>query len=553
MEESNFNMFDPKTLQIPCSDSNLPPHIFSLRTREYDYRLIDRQDCTELFSNINIYFDGEYYVADLPPGFKLYAGTLAQDHMLMYTYASIKMISQYQPMRLLLKPEDFQSSGPSWFGGRKIATYYAKDKRCSECIYAFKTTRKTTMLVLPNIYNLVKLAINTIKRNGEFRNYYYAFTGLEKFVNVVLSSYNDSKDESLSKDTKWLEQDNLEWLTPSYISKLNYNKELITRRSEGSADYLMSIEIKKMYANVYNGYISPFINNGGIRFHEEVMMSNPNQDLMRDFSDPIDIYNEKILQGPVLKSFIAEMDIKVSNDNTQWDYTVWSLLYAEKLLERYGLSRYLNITSDDRRYISFITLVLRHPHSPIIEDLARELKVTLDPIRWNILDMVSKRYHEFEEIVREVSINPTDYVIDKRPFMYRGFKIDRPHCNDYKRNYRDYCLSELDRNLNIQATEKLSDMFKRYHSGLTSLEFSTLLVVSIAHVLGLIPYGTGRITVYSGPHNLYKINAKSQYFPILNRYRTAYGTPQRATIMRKFGVNLGELAIQNKLSELPKD
>jgi hypothetical protein len=196
---------------------------------------------------------------------------------------------------------------------------------------------------------------------------------------------------------------------------------------------------------------------------------------------------------------------------------------------------------------------LRHPHSPIIEDLARELKVTLDPIRWNILDMVSKRYHEFEEIVREVSINPTDYVIDKRPFMYRGFKIDRPHCNDYKRNYRDYCLSELDRNLNIQATEKLSDMFKRYHSGLTSLEFSTLLVVSIAHVLGLIPYGTGRITVYSGPHNLYKINAKSQYFPILNRYRTAYGTPQRATIMRKFGVNLGELAIQNKLSELPKD
>jgi hypothetical protein len=315
----------------------------------------------------------------------------------------------------------------------------------------------------------------------------------------------------------------------------------------------MSIEIKKMYANVYNGYISPFINNGGTRFHEEVMMSNPNQDLVRDFSDPIDIYNEKILQGPVLKSFIAEMDIKVSNDNTQWDYTVWSLLYAEKLLERYGLFRYLNITPDDRRYISFITLVLRHPHSPIIEDLTRELKVTLDPIRWNILDMVSKRYHEFEEIVREVSINPIDYVIDKRPFMYRGFNIDMPHCNDYKRNSRDYCLSELDRNLNIQATEKLSDMFKRYHSGLTSLEFSTLLVVSIAHVLGLIPYGTGRITVYGGPHNLYKINARSQYFPILNRYRTAYGTPQRATIMRKFGVNLGELAIQNKLSELPKD
>jgi len=469
----------------------------------------------------------------MPAGSKVYAGTLAQDEMLLHSFGSVILNSR--------APDDFpdhiyQNTGPSWFGGQKEASLYAFLKGCPECIYVFTLKEDTNLIVLPNAYNLAKLV-------------FMFSTGREEDDEVVDGLYEmfpglDQLIEDLTQSGEYyMRKDPVRWLTIEMVQKSHFN---IKRLSHGDVDFGVSYRLMQLFKDYklkYSGYMAPAIKkvDSGF-FHEEVMFFNPYTTLERDVSDPLDASNTavKMSAGPALQEFRKKLETRGRlDDNTQWDYTVWSLLYAEKVLARYRRSDFLNLDSSDARFIAFATLV--HEVYDGYEELARELGVTLDHPRREILLMVHRRYDQFEDIVDLVAENPEEYIQDSGSYL---FNVEIPPCDDFReQQFVDKCNAELIRDMRVFPKDKLLSLLDDYFRDLNPLQLTTLVIVSIAHVLGMTPYGRGRVTTYGGSKDLKNLVASSQYFPINNQYRSAKGSPERSMTMRKIGIMLGQITL----------
>ncbi len=516
-------LYDQKILRVSCDDRNTV-------------------NCTDLFLQTEVTFDGRFYVAKIPAGTKFYTGTLAQDEMLVHSFGTVMLKGGLDISDVGIQvngPDQFpsqlyQETGPSWFGGKRDASMYASLKNCSECVYVYTLKRDAIFLVLPNAYNLAKLffAFLTNKEEGICEGLCEIFPGLDKLIEKLVQT-----PEYINRKTP------LNWMKIDLIKSIGYD---IRRMSYGEIDFYVSVAIKKLFEQTtikYDGYMAPSTKKvDSTMFHEEVMLFNPYTTLDRDFTNPIDASNTavKFSTGPILQAFRERLEnTGLPNDNTQWAYTVWSLLYAEKLIERFKMQQFLNLDSTDTRFIAFATLV--HEISDDYEELARELGVTLDQSRREIIKLVQSRFDHFEDIVHEVNKNPSDYFTDSNEYL---FNVEIPYCEDFREpKLVSKCNDELSRDMKIYPKEKLTSLIERYYGDLNRLQLETLLIVSIAHVLGRTPYGRGRVTKYDGSLHLKNLVASSHYFPINNQYRVALGSPKRSMIMRKIGIIIGQIAL----------
>lgn len=539
-----MELYNPAILHIPCVDDD-------------DYQ------CTEIFSDGQMSFDGNFYVYTMPAGKKVFAGSLAQDHMLLHTFSTGFLFTVEGPDNI---PEEiFHRTGPSWFGGYNVASIYSRMKECPECVYVFTLKRDVTLIVLSNAYNLAKIAFEI--SDGNFH--------LEEDDETDEANDEDT-DDGTDEDETFAERAARElsrqrqvpllyrmfpgleelysrlapfkkgsnWLTPILVEE-QMRGLVINRVSNGPLDFNFSVGLM-MYLRDnnlnYSGYMSPSFSN---TFHEEVMFLNPYEVLTRDFTDPRDASNAavRVTQGPVLQRYSDQLSQKKERGQggTVWAHTVWALLYAEKIISRYR--KVVNLDGIDSRFIAFATLVHEVPN----EELASELGVPLDDERRRILRMTADRYPEFEKIVNRVASDPGSYVIFDREKLSMGiYDIDHPPCEDF-RDSEDarYCEKKLTEELTIKMGPKLAVLFNNYSEGMSKLAVITLLVVSMAHVLGLTPYGRGRVSRHGGSLLLRNLVASSHYFPINNQYQSDVGSPDRSNLMRRVGIAIGDMCIRS--------
>lgn len=347
---------------------------------------------------------------------------------------------------------------------------------------------------------------------------------------------------------------NLQWLTPKLVEECGFK---IARNSEYRNDFDTSFGLLQYFMSrksKYRGYVSPTMKSSYGNFHEEIMIFNPPSVLKRNYSDPQDASNKAdiITPGPVLQAFQKRLDISRNKDinqwdNTRWDYTVWTLLYTEKIIERYKQHKFLNLSPSDTRFIAFVALI--HEGSDDYEDLARELGVILDQERRDIIHIVQQRYSHLETIVNIVSEDPSQYLT--RTGYDQIFNVDIPMCDDFKsHNLTTKCNKTLEKFMEYISKDNLVTLLNKYYGDLDKLQLTTLIIISIAHVLGLTPFGRGRLNYIKrdGPiiyNQLKHLVASSHYFPIRNQYRSALGEPNRSMLMRKIGVIVGEIALIN--------
>lgn len=616
-------------------------------------------DCTDFLSGISIVFDGEFYVARIPAGFKLYTGTTAQDQMLYHSFSRHKF-------NIGLNPDDFKSTGPSWFGSLPVAKSYAKDKDCKRCVYSFIVKKTCDIIVLSNVYNLVKLALTSSRHSVDHpTELYEMYENLELFVNII----------TLNRDTS-----NLNWLTPELVKnklesttlsddEVEVHKKYITKllqtyknnvdipayekdkkivydtfmylngewhwkpdshspykkdfpKIRGSGDTTLIIKqvfeyiVKRMTAGTltlpnnddvfnqlliedgksyrfykpnykiyrylsdntndimfserlreyllkvnlkYCGYMTPRVRLMRYKqaFHEEVMFFNPYQILKRDFSDQEDAYNDRkpTLQGPILQRFIKRYSYNTRAElgGSLWAHTVWSLLYTEKILEYYQTPLYLNLNSEDSKFIAFVSLVHELSNDDItIRELADELGVYLDYKRLKTIHLVQSQYTEFNKIVEKVSADPTQYFSMKSNEIV---DISLPHCDDY--NYLSskwcskyimsddkYAFGFMSTTFNL-PTQKLVAILREYVAGLTPLQIASLVIVSMAHVVGMVPYGINIPPDLK--HEMTHLIVNSKNFPISNQYQTEHGSKNKSKIMKKVGIAIAQVIFTNKL------
>ncbi len=515
-----MDLHDPNILHVPCVDDD------------------DNYQCSDIFSDSQITFDGNFYVYTMPAGKKVYAGSLAQDYMLLHTFSTSYLYYVNEPDNI--SEEVFHNTGPSWFGGYKVASIYSRMKGCPECIYVFTLKKDLTLLVLSNAYNLVKIAFEISDGNFKLEVdegdedtsplIYRIFPGLEELYHRLIPFKKGSN-----------------WLTPQLVE--DQMRGLTIRRvSEGNTDFNFSVGmIVYCRANRlnYSGYMAPsFAGDGG--FHEEAMFFNPYEVLERDFSDPRDVSHTavKVTQGPILQQYQYQLSRKMESGQggSVWTHTVWALLYAEKIISRYR--KVINLDGVDGRFIAFATLV--HDVPGYHEELASELGVPLDNDRRRILQVVSQRYDEFEKIVRMVADDPEHYVIFDRSAMSMGiYDIEHPPCEDFRdSNDIRYCEKKLTEKLTVKIGPRLVVLLDKYSAGLSKLTTITLLIVSMAHVLGLTPYGRGRLGDHGGSLRLKNLHASSHHFPINNQYQSEVGSPERSGMMRRVGITIGDMFIQ---------
>lgn len=524
-----MELYNPAILHIPCVDDG-------------------NYQCTEIFSDGRMSFDGNSYVYTMPAGKKVFAGSLAQDHMLLHTFSSGFLWTVEGPDNI---PEKiFHRTGPSWFGGYNVASIYSKMKDCPECIYVFSLKRDVTLLVLSNAYNLAKIAFEISDGNFQFEEETGDETGDET---GELSHLRQVKVPSLYRMFPGLEElygrlapfkNGSNWLTPKLVEE-QMRGLVINRVSKAHIDFNFSVGMMMYFRDNnlnYSGYMSPSFSN---TFHEEVMFLNPYDVLTRDFTDPRDASNAavRVTQGPVLQWYSDQLSQKKERGQggTVWAHTVWALLYAEKIISRYR--KVVNLDGIDSRFIAFATLVHEVPN----EELASELGVPLDDERRRILRLTADRYPEFEKIVNRVASDPGSYVIFDREKLSMGiYDIDHPPCEDF-RDSEDarYCEKKLTEELTIKMGPKLAALFNNYSEGMSKLAVITLLVVSMAHVLGLTPYGRGRVSRHGGSLLLRNLVASSHYFPINNQYQSDVGSPDRSNLMRRVGIAIGDMCIRS--------
>lgn len=124
-------------------------------------------------------------------------------------------------------------------------------------------------------------------------------------------------------------------------------------------------------------------------------------------------------------------------------------------------------------------------------------------------------------------------------------------CDDFKsHNLTTKCNKTLEKFMEYIPEDNLITLLNKYYGDLDKLQLTTLIIISIAHVLGLTPFGRGRLNYIKrdGPiiyNQLKHLVASSHYFPIRNQYRSALGEPNRSMLMRKIGVIVGEIALVN--------
>lgn len=513
-------LYNPESLKVPCDED------------DYDYNLT----CTDLFLRTKIVYDGDFFIAIVPKGTVIYTGTLAQNEMLLYSFGNLMLRDGPDTF----DPEIYAMAGPSWFSNLKVAARYAHDKTCPECIYSYKLKRDLKLIVLSNAYNLAKLAFIFLEDKSMVAGLYFMFDGLEDLVARLM---------------KYQDKDIPNWLTPKLVEECGFK---ITRNSEYRKDFDTSFGLLQYFMSKnskYRGYMSPTIKHSHGNFHEEIMIFNPPSVLKRNYSDPHDASNKAaiISPGPVLQAFQKRYDtsrnIDVNHwDNTKWDYTVWTLLYTEKIIERYKQHKFLNISPSDTRFIAFVALI--HEVSDDYEDLAHELGVTLDKARRDIIRIVQDRHTDFEAIVDIVSKEPSQY-LTKTDEDEQIFNVDIPLCDDFKsHNMTTKCNKKLEKFMEYIPEDNLVTLLNKHYGDLDKLQLTTLIIISIAHVLGLTPFGRGRLKYIKrdGPiiyNRLKHLVASSHYFPIRNQYRSALGEPNRSMLMRKIGIIIGEIALIN--------
>jgi len=528
------------------------------RVPEYDYENYSSVGYSELF-NVNrtspglenfyedkraveIGFDdaNKIYYVEIPAGFKMYAGTSGADKMYMH-----KRI-----------PEEY-----AWYGGLEVATNYSEDSCPGEelgtCRYAFKLRKKSRFILLSEPYNLYQLyyLIQDQETRDRLSN---AFLGLKRitdfsfFINVLdprnrLENFPDAMDIAR-------EDGIVDIFTDSNASPDKVSEYPILRYSETTNDDLLIKSIYPLMKKMgYQGYVGFNMKNfrvddygGWQTFHEEILVINPKELLERDFRDPKDFSNSSEEERMAIlkdrKDYVPEIS----------DHSVWTLLYVEKLLNRYG-SRW-KIDDDSRQVVALAALV----HEGDINDITRMasgLGVSLTKKMVSTIECVQKNYRLLERYVRQVSKNFDRYIIIEtkeysnenqeefyipcpealvarrkpqpaedevcvsqkvyktKPTIDNKYSIvkknqirpltylvkDTPNCDYYLHDkVKQKCLEDARREVKISRGPDFDSLKVEYLKEVSTLcqdemSMKAILLVSMASTIGLVPYGAGHI------------------------------------------------------------
>lgn len=469
-------------------------------------------------------FDGNYYVIKIPADFKVFNGTEAHEAMLFYPFSTVKLSEVAEKGYSHL---DFDDVGPSWFGPYNVAQIYSTRKNCKECIYVFTFTKEVSVIVLSNAYNLMKLALVSEEMSSLLCKMYT----IEELLSIVRPEIEHGKE---------LTQD----LVDSCMTKLS---QPITRKlSYTEVDYDFAIKLKQCIQEHYAGYMSPKIRrtDSDRYFHEEIVIFNPIVSMTRDY-DNRDVLNHYEKNGSRTENLLKYINLlnqsgEVSElGGTQWSHTVWTLLYTEKILEYYQRSSYLNLSPSDSKFIAFVALIYK-ADDETIRKIAQDYNVELNDDRISIIKLVQDKHKQFEDIVNIVSKDIKKY-INMVKFKYEPMiDFDTHHCDDYK-SPDDVDCKRFKYRGKLYITYKPLDKLIEVYKHMNRLEASTLLIISIASVIGMQPFGKHRLDEYNRVRVLKYLNASSKYFPIPNEYQTNPGSKDRSDTMKKLGMFIGHL------------
>lgn len=503
-------LYDPITLQTQCAD-NEPSSLIP---------------CTEYMKDLQVAFDGDYYVMKIPADFKVFNGTEAHEAMLFYPYSNTKLTEVAEKGYDSL---DFDDVGPSWFGPYNVSQIYSKGKRCEKCIYVFVIAKDVTVLVLSNAYNLMKLALVSEEMSSLLCKMYT----IEELLSIVRLEIELGKE---------LTQE----LVVSCMTKLS--RPITRNNSYKEVDYDFAIKLKQYIQEKYAGYMTPKIRRSDrdLSFHEEIVIFNPTESMTRDYySDLRDVYNDYEMNGSKSKNLRKHINLLNQSGEiqelggTQWSHTVWTLLYTEKILEYYQRPSYLDLSPRDSKFIAFVALIYK-ADDETIREIALDYDVDLNDDRISIIKLVQDRHRQFEDIVNIVSKDIKKY-INIVQFKYdKMIDFDTHHCDDYISPYDIDCKKFKYRDkiyVTYKPLNKLLEVYKR----MNHLEASTLLIISIASVIGMQPFGKHRLDEYNRLHILKFLNASSKYFPIANEYQTTRGSKDRSDLMKKLGMFIGHI------------
>lgn len=535
--------------------------------------------------NIEIDNDTGLYYAKIAAGFKMYAGTTGADNMYMH-----KRISENY----------------AWYGSLNTATNYemrscpyatnsSSDFRIRNaskpvCLYAFKLKQDSRFILLSEPYNLYKL--HHMIQDEETRFLLeMAYPGLKTLVRTQSNPEPYEIEGTISRNSRDdIDKPLFDRLYP-LIESLGY---------QGYAAYEMSS-----------------VTLSGLSFHEEIMVINPDKLLERDFSDPMDFSNSSEL------SRIKMLNGREDKFSELSDHSVWTLLYVEKLMNRYGAI--WNIDNDNRKLIALAALV--HDEKDV-DRIIEGFQLTTSHL--SLIKCVQNYYGVLESYVRQVAENFSDYIIieteeysnneqnelytkcsgdteqevclipkvfginsdtakklgwqygrplrDERISIYKEKEAvrpltylvkDTPNCDYYYEDeVKRSCLEDAKRDIILKPGPKFESLKDEYLEKISfdcrdKLTMKAILLVSMASVIGLVPYGAGHINqdrndIDKGPtwKHMEKLNWKqprthmtfSTTFPqIRNRFlnRLISEHYERSREMRKIGLVVSELLMKS--------
>lgn len=551
---------------------------------------------------VEIGFDdvNKLYYVEIQEGFKMYAGTTGPDNMYMY-----KRI-----------PEEY-----AWYGGLKASTSYSRDA-CPEhaeglCKYTFKLRQKSRFILLSEPYNLYQLYYKI--QDQETRDVLAtAFIGLKKvdFSNFRgnLTRYRNTvhiakKDGLVDKFTDPNASPNS---VHEYLNDPD-DIHIILRFSVAENDDMLIKAIHPLISQLgYQGYVAfnmydhrENYNDWWITFHEEIMVINPKKVIERDFIDRYDFSNSNETIRKQMLGDRKDKSVELSN------HSVWTLLYVEKLMNRYSLR--WNLSSEEQKLIAFTSLV--HEEDTDIHKLAIELDFSLTRDKVHLIECVRKHYRELEVYVQKIVDNIHDYIsvetneytnknqeafytqcapdflmrkktkpiddeiciirkISNKPLdgeEYYDFDIlkreqvvpltylvkDTPNCNYYVNDeVKQRCIDDASRSVKIIPGPEFGPLINKYLEKISpdcrnELAMKATLLVSMASVIGLVPYGTGHINQYrtdiGKKLDRYHMAFSTTFPQIKNRFLTDLDSKniERSREMKKIGLLVSELIVDS--------
>lgn len=498
------------------------------------------------------YFDGIFNLVKFPKGMKLYHGSANLANNVVDMPLGIAYYEPYDGKNPIdthkltelaktsdesipeLVGENFDINA-GWFSDPNVAKIYStyttnttlKSNCNQKCIYAYTLKRDIVMFLLSDSYNIMKL-LNSIMPT-EMKRYLREMFGLPPEI-----QYKQSK-EPFSRI----------YIQRNRISKRDYDLPF--------TKWLCS-EIIKKYG--YSGYASPPLDSTFHKeFHQEFMFCNALKYLKRDYGSPID-WQQYVHEPthPLLGALIQQYNLyHTTNVNFHagnlLEHSIWTLLYTEKLVDKYT-----KLNDENKRLIAYTALihdigkmgrldktvpniktknlvyfdVPDHPEVgaqylikgelPLVDpntltitgslklfDLTKEMGVNTDKL-YIVASMVALHWLYGSEVVSKLNQgeNP-QYIYDRYVYM---------------------CIDKL-------STLNLLQYYKQKQYIL--FMFQGLIMLSIADVLGMQPYGQKRLE--EKLHS--SINAKSKFFPVTNVSKVYRGNDIFVKSMRRNGIQYG--------------